>query len=65
MLGMNRARCFGEFRAAIEDFAVPGQTFIAAEVSGKIAKQIAVKIPRRPSAAPGYPIAQPGDIALK
>jgi penicillin amidase len=63
MLAMNRARSFDEFRSAAEGFAVPGQNFIVAEASGRIAKQIAVRLPRRARAAPSYPIAQPADIA--
>jgi penicillin amidase len=62
MLGMNRARSFDEFRAAAETFAVPGQTFIVAEAGGGIAKQIAVKLPRRRSAAKTYPVSRPEDL---
>jgi penicillin amidase len=56
MLGMNRARSFDEFQSAAAGFAVPGQTFIVAEASGGIAKQITVKIPRRPDGARSYPL---------
>ncbi len=62
MLGINAARDFVEFRAAADGFAVPGQTFIVAEASGSVAKQIAVKLPRRPGIAAGYPAVPPGDI---
>ena len=44
MLTINRARSFDEFRSAAEGFAVPGQNFIVAEASGKIAKPIAIRL---------------------
>ena len=62
MLGINRARSFDEFQAAVEGLAVPGQTFIVAEATGGIGKQIAVKIPCRPGVPQGYPIVEPANI---
>lgn len=52
----NRARCWEEFRDALDGFAVPGQRMLCAEVAGRIGALMAVHLPARggssePSAA--------------
>ena len=50
MLAVNRARTWEEFCAALEGFAVPGQTMLYAEGSGRVGRRMAVHLPRRFSA---------------
>ncbi|XWN33633.1 MAG: penicillin acylase family protein [Devosia sp.] len=52
LLRAMRARDVGEFRTAMETFAFPPQTFLAADAGGSIAKMVAAKVPAR---APGTP----------
>jgi penicillin G amidase len=47
MVAVNRARSWGEFRAAIEGFAVPGQNMLYADVSRHIGRLMAVHLPDR------------------
>jgi penicillin amidase len=47
MLAVNRAHSWGEFAAALDGFAVPGQTMLCAEAAGRIGKLMAVQLPRR------------------
>jgi penicillin amidase len=53
MLGVNRARNWSEFRAALEGFAIPGQNMVYADVEGNIGKAMAAKLPRRPADSGG------------
>ncbi|MFZ0695214.1 MAG: penicillin acylase family protein, partial [Alphaproteobacteria bacterium] len=52
MLRLGRARNWEEFRAAFENFAVPGQNMIYADREGHIGKMIAAKVPARQPGAP-------------
>ena len=47
MLAANRARNWSEFRAALDGFALPGQTMLCADSSGRIGRLMAVHLPRR------------------
>jgi penicillin amidase len=47
MLAVNRARNWQEFRAALDELAVPGQNMIYADVAGHIGKAMAVHLPMR------------------
>ena len=47
MLRINRAHNIDEFVAAADLMAIPGENFIVAEVSGSIAKHLAVSVPHR------------------
>ncbi|MEX2647954.1 MAG: penicillin acylase family protein [Alphaproteobacteria bacterium] len=47
MLALNRARDWVTFRAALEGFAVPGQTFVYADAAGRVGRAIAAHLPRR------------------
>ncbi|MEM9723875.1 MAG: penicillin acylase family protein [Pseudomonadota bacterium] len=47
LLGAMRADNVAEFRTAMEDFAVPPQTFLAGDANGDIAGVIATKVPVR------------------
>ena len=53
LLDAMRARSVEEFRDAVADFAVPPQTFLAADVSGRIGSVLATRVPARP---PGDPL---------
>ncbi|HUZ75872.1 MAG TPA: penicillin acylase family protein [Stellaceae bacterium] len=59
MLGVNRARDWDEFRAALRSFAVPGQCLTYADVAGRVGKVAAAHLPRRPVAPPPSPILPP------
>jgi len=63
MLGINRARNVEEFIAAADLMGVPGENFIVAEVSGGIAKHLAVKLPRRPASPLNEIVSRPADVA--
>jgi len=52
MLRLGRARNWEEFRAAFENFAIPGQNVIYADQEGHIGKMIAAKVPARQPGAP-------------
>ncbi len=56
MLAASRAQSFAEFRAAFDDFAVPGQNMLYADSDGNIGRVMAVRLPGR-----GGP---PADIAI-
>ena len=56
MLRVNRASNWTEFRAAIDSFAVPGQTLTYADVEGRIGKAMAARLPRRTFALPDDPV---------
>jgi penicillin G amidase len=47
MLGINRARNWEQFRAALALFAVPAQNFVYADAEGHIGKAMAARLPRR------------------
>ena len=53
MLAINRARNWDEFKAALKDFAVPGQSMIFAGGSGDIGQALAAWVPKDMPAAPG------------
>jgi len=52
MLRAGRSRDFQEFRAAFTDYAVPGLEMNCAEISGRIGRITAAKLPRRKNAEP-------------
>jgi penicillin amidase len=52
LLAMNRARDGSAFRRAVAGFAIPGQTLVYAESSGRVGRMLAAWLPRRPLAAP-------------
>ena len=56
MLAVSRAQSFAEFRAAFDDFAVPGQNMLYADVDGNIGRVMAVRLPGRDG--------PPADIAV-
>ena len=56
MLAVSRARSFAEFRAAFDDFSVPGQNMLYADSEGNIGQVMAVRLPGRSG--------PPADIAL-
>lgn len=62
LLGVNRARDLGEFRAALDGFAIPAQNMIYADARGKVAQVMAAHLPRRPLDAPGDMLAPRGDL---
>ncbi len=64
LLGVNRARDWAEFRAALEGFALPGQNMVYADRDGHIGKVMAVHLPRRPPTPPPGPVRPPRDAAL-
>ncbi|MEM7423907.1 MAG: penicillin acylase family protein [Pseudomonadota bacterium] len=59
LLGAMRARTIDEFHGAMDDFAVPPQTFLVADRSGDIASVIATQVPARPLDDPLRIIASP------
>jgi penicillin amidase len=59
MLGVSRARNFEEFSAALDGFAVPGQTMICAAADGRVGKRAAVHMPRRRVPPPPDIVLQP------
>jgi penicillin G amidase len=61
MLGVMRARSFEEFSAALEGFAVPGQTMLCAGANGRVGKRAAVHMPRRPHGEPPDLVVRPDD----
>jgi penicillin amidase len=61
MLGVMRARSFEDFSAALDGFAVPGQTMLCAGADGRVGKRAAVHMPRRPRDEPADLIVQPED----
>jgi len=52
MLAVNRAQGWREFRAALDGFAVPGQTMVYADAEGHVGKATAAHLPRRPAGSP-------------
>jgi penicillin amidase len=52
LLAINRARDGAEFRQAAAGFAIPGQTLVYAENTGRIGRVLAAWLPRRPLGAP-------------
>jgi penicillin amidase len=61
MLGVMRAHSFEDFSAALERFAVPGQTMLCAGADGRVGKRAAVHMPRRPLGEPTDLVVQPED----
>jgi penicillin amidase len=59
MLALNRARNFVEFRAALEDFSVPGQNMLYADARGNIGQVMAVHLPKRDGPPPADVIVDP------
>jgi penicillin amidase len=57
LLALNRARDGAAVRAALDGFAVPGQTFVYADRAGHIGSVIAAWLPRR--------VGPPDDIVLR
>jgi len=55
---LNRARDFEEFRAALQDWDVPAQNFVYADVDGNIGYQLPGRVPIRRSGDGSFP--QPG-----
>jgi penicillin G amidase len=56
MLGINRARNWKQFKAALALFAVPAQNFVYADAEGHIGKAIAARLPRRTLDPPKDPV---------
>ncbi len=54
-----RANDVGEFRAAMEGFAIPGLAFVLAAADGDIAIGTAARLPARPHGAPDDLVVQP------
>ncbi|MCZ6454052.1 MAG: penicillin acylase family protein, partial [Alphaproteobacteria bacterium] len=52
MLKVSQARNWDDFRGALDGFWVPGQNMLYADVDGHIGQVMAVRLPRRPAAAP-------------
>lgn len=52
MLAVNRARGWGEFRAALAGFALSSQNFLYADVDGNIGQVTAAQLPARPKTLP-------------
>jgi len=63
MLRVNRARDWGEFRAGLEGFAVPGLTMLCAERPGRIGRLMAAHLPARGPGVPPHPVARPDELA--
>jgi len=61
MLGVMRAASFEDFTAALDGFAVPGQTMLCACADGRVGKRVAVHMPRRPLGEPSDLVMQPED----
>lgn len=59
MLGVARARNWAEFRDALDGFAIPGQTMIYADASGRVGQLLAAKLPRRAHCSPPDLVAEP------
>lgn len=57
MLAVGRARNWSAFHAALQSFAVPGQTMVYADAAGRVGKAIAAHLPRRPAESPADLIA--------
>ncbi|EKV31481.1 hypothetical protein C882_3854 [Caenispirillum salinarum AK4] len=62
LLGVNRARDLGEFRAALEGFAIPAQNMIYADERGRIAQVMAAHLPKRPLTTPEDMLAPRSDL---
>ena len=52
MLRLNRATNWGEFRSALEGFAISAQNFVYADASGNVGQLTATHLPRRVSELP-------------
>ncbi|MEM1384612.1 MAG: penicillin acylase family protein [Pseudomonadota bacterium] len=52
LLAAMRAKTVGEFREAMARYAIPSQTFLAADRKGAIASVIATQVPARPAGDP-------------
>ena len=61
LLAINRARDGAEFRRAAGGFAVPGQTLVYADNTGRIGRVLAAWLPRRPLTAPADLVSRIGD----
>jgi penicillin amidase len=59
MLGVMRAATPQQFRAALRDFALPGQNMIHAGRDGRVGHLLAAGLPRRPLAPPGDLVSPP------
>ncbi len=60
-LGINRARDWEDFRAALELYVVPGQNFVYADREGRIGYSASGRIPRRKPGHSGlYPVSGDG-----
>lgn len=57
MLGVNRARDWDGFVAALEDFAISAQNMLYADAEGNIGQVMAARLPRRP-------LEPPADVVL-
>ena len=64
MLGVMRARTEEEFRAALADFAIPGQNMVYATADGRVGHLLAARLPRRPPGPPADLIAPPSDAGV-
>ena len=58
-----RSRNAGEFRAALEGFAVPPQNFLCADTQGNICHVLATRLPKRASMRPQTPLLDASDPA--
>ena len=63
LLAINRARDAAEFRRAAAGFAIPGQTLVYADSTGRIGRMLAAWLPRRPRAAPADIVSRIDDAA--
>ncbi|MBN8873715.1 MAG: penicillin acylase family protein [Rhodospirillales bacterium] len=59
LLGVNRARDWAGFRAALEGLGVPGQNMLYADAEGHVGKAMAVHLPHRPAAPATTPLLPP------
>jgi penicillin amidase len=63
MLGVMRADSPDSFRAALADFAIPGQNMIYAMADGRVGHLLAARLPRRPPAPPSDLVSSPAAAA--
>jgi penicillin amidase len=63
LFGVMRSRNAGEFRAALEDFAVSPQNFLCADTEGNICHVLATMLPKRAAMKPAAPVLDASDPA--
>jgi penicillin G amidase len=64
MLGVMRARDGREFRAALADFAIPGQNMIYAAADGSVGHLLAARVPRRKPGPPADLVSAPATAGV-